>query len=113
LIFTGTNPADAANWKQQGRYFLSAPLGMNGHLQVGGDMLILTVDGIVPVSQAISKDAGQLEWLCSRAPLKALARGSGGQACVRGLTLKNGTNMVPSSSPRRATRQARHCLRRQ
>jgi hypothetical protein len=61
IIFTGTNPSDAANWRQQGRYSISPPLGMNGHLQVGGDKLILTVDGIVPLTQAISKDAGQLD----------------------------------------------------
>lgn len=61
LIFTGTNPSDSANWRQEGRYSLSPPLGMNAHLQIGGDMLLLTVDGIIPLSQAITKEAGQLE----------------------------------------------------
>lgn len=61
LIFEGSDPANAANWRQQGRYFLSPPLGMNAHIQVGGDMLLLTVDGIIPLSQAISKDSGQLD----------------------------------------------------
>jgi hypothetical protein len=60
LIFTG-NPADQNSWKQEGRYAVSPPLGMNAHIQVGGDLLIMTVDGIVPLSQAINKDAGQLE----------------------------------------------------
>lgn len=61
LVFTGTNPSDAANWRQEGRYSLPAPLGINAHLNIGGDLLILTVDGIVPVSQAVSKESGQLE----------------------------------------------------
>lgn len=61
LIFTGTNPGDVNNWRQEGRYQLSAPMGMNAHLQVGGDLMIMTVDGIVPLSQAITKDSGQLE----------------------------------------------------
>lgn len=61
LIFTGTNPGDPDNWRQEGRYGVSAPLGMNAHIAIGGDLLILTVDGIVPLSQAITKDAGQLE----------------------------------------------------
>jgi hypothetical protein len=61
IIFTGSNPSDPNNWAQQGRYQLSAPLGMNAHIQVGGDLLVLTVDGIIPLSQAITKDAGQLE----------------------------------------------------
>lgn len=61
LIFTGTNPSDSANWRQEGRYRISKPMGMNAHMQVGGDMLLLTVDGIIPLSQAITKEAGQLE----------------------------------------------------
>jgi hypothetical protein len=61
LIFTGTDPSNASNWRQEGRYDLSPPMGMNAHIQVGGDLLILTVDGIVPLAQAITKGAGQLE----------------------------------------------------
>jgi len=61
LIFTGSNPADPNNWRQEGRYQISPPLGMNAHDNVGGDLLVLTVDGIVPISQAITKSAGQLE----------------------------------------------------
>ena len=55
LIFTGSNPSDAANWRQEGRYQIGAPLGMNAHMLLGGDLLIATVDGIVPVSQAIQQ----------------------------------------------------------
>ena len=29
LIFTGCDPSDAANWRQEGRYEISPPLGMN------------------------------------------------------------------------------------
>jgi hypothetical protein len=61
LIFTGNNPADPNNWTQEGRYQISPPLGINAHDNVGGDLHILTVDGIVPVSQAITKSAGELE----------------------------------------------------
>jgi hypothetical protein len=61
LIFTGSNPADPNNWRQEGRYTISPPLGMNAHDNVGGDVLLLTVDGIVPLSQAITKSAGELE----------------------------------------------------
>ena len=61
LIFTGTDPSNAANWRQEGRYDLSPPLGMNGHIQIGGDMLVVTVDGIIPLSQAIAKSPGQLD----------------------------------------------------
>jgi hypothetical protein len=61
LIFTGNNPADPATWRQEGRYFVGKPLGMNAHSQVGGDLLILTIEGIVPISQVITKSSGEME----------------------------------------------------
>ena len=60
LIFTGSNPSDAANWRQEGRYQIAEPMGMNAHVALGGDLLIATVDGIVPISASISKDSGAL-----------------------------------------------------
>lgn len=74
LIFTGSNPADPNNWRQEGRYRISPPLGMNAHISVGGDLLILTVDGIIPISQAISKEAGQLELAMLTRTIKPLWR---------------------------------------
>ena len=40
LVFTGSNPGDAANWRQEGRYQIGAPLGMNAHMLLGGDLII-------------------------------------------------------------------------
>jgi hypothetical protein len=74
LIFSGTNPSDSANWKQEGRYSTSPPLGMNAHINIGGDLMIMTVDGIVPTSQAISKTAGQLELAMLTRTIKPLWR---------------------------------------
>jgi len=74
LVFTGSNPADAANWRQEGRYQLSKPMGMNAHMQVGGDLLIATVDGIIPLSQAITKTAEQLELAAITRTIKPLWR---------------------------------------
>jgi len=61
LIFTGSNPSDPNNWRQEGRYQIPPPMGINAHIALGGDLLIATVDGIVPVSAAITKDAEQLD----------------------------------------------------
>jgi hypothetical protein len=60
LVFTGTDPTAVANWSQEGRYDISKPLGKNGHQQLGGDVLVITVDGIVPLSAAIQKDVSAL-----------------------------------------------------
>lgn len=61
LIFTGSNPADINFWRQEGRYEVSPPLGKNAHISIGGDLLIATVDGIVPTSGAITKSRAELE----------------------------------------------------
>ncbi len=61
IIFTGSDPASAANWRQEGRYEMSPPMGMNAHILVGGDLMIATVDGILPTSGAITKDKTALE----------------------------------------------------
>ncbi len=61
LIFTGNNPADPVTWRQEGRYFVGKPMGMNAHTQVGGDLVILTIEGMVPISQVITKSAGEME----------------------------------------------------
>ena len=61
LIFTGGDPSSAANWRQEGRYEMSPPMGMNAHQAIGGDVLIATVDGIMPLSGAITKDRSELE----------------------------------------------------
>lgn len=61
LIFTGSDPTSITNWRQEGRYQLAPPMGMNAHMQVGGELLVMTVDGIVPLSQAVSKDRSQLD----------------------------------------------------
>jgi hypothetical protein len=61
LIFTGSDPSSAANWRQEGRYTIPAPMGMNAHIPMGGDMLIATRSGIVPVSASITKTPEELE----------------------------------------------------
>jgi len=61
IIFTGGDPGNSANWRQEGRYEMSAPMGMNAHILVGGDLMIATVDGILPTSAAITKGRVELE----------------------------------------------------
>jgi hypothetical protein len=74
LIFTGSNPSDAANWRQEGRYQIPAPMGMNAHMTIGGDMLIMTVDGIVPISAAITKTTEELELAAITRAIKPMWR---------------------------------------
>jgi hypothetical protein len=61
LIFSGSNPADPNYWRLEGRYQIPKPMGMNAHIALGGDLLVATTEGIVPISSALTKDAEQLE----------------------------------------------------
>jgi hypothetical protein len=74
LVFTGTNPSEVTSWRQEGRYTLAAPLGKNAHVTIGGDLLVMTTDGIIPISQAITKEAGQLELAMLTRTIKPLWR---------------------------------------
>jgi len=74
LIFTGGDPGVAASWRQEGRYDISPPLGMNAHILIGGELMVATVDGIVPVSGAITKSRTELELAAITRTIKPMWR---------------------------------------
>jgi hypothetical protein len=74
LIFTGGDPSTAANWRQEGRYQVPPPMGMNAHMALGGDMLIMTTAGIVPISAAITKTSEELELAAITRAIKPMWR---------------------------------------
>lgn len=61
-IYEGTDPSSAFNWEIIGRYDIGKPLGKRATMQAGGDLLIATDIGIVPLSQVINKDPAALSF---------------------------------------------------
>ncbi|RWB05463.1 MAG: hypothetical protein EOQ39_22435 [Mesorhizobium sp.] len=61
-IFEGSNPAGAtaAEWNLVGRYDLTDPMGRRATMRAGGDLIVATKEGLVPISAAINKDAAAL-----------------------------------------------------
>lgn len=59
-VYQGTNPGSASDWQKVGVYKITPPMGPNGMMQAGGDLLVATEDGIVPISEAVNKDAAAL-----------------------------------------------------
>lgn len=59
-VYEGNDPTTAANWRRVGRYEIAKPLGKNATLRAGGDLLIATIDGIVPLSEVVQKDPAAL-----------------------------------------------------
>ncbi|WP_434733762.1 hypothetical protein NL154_05690 [Rhizobium sp. YTUHZ044] len=59
-VYQGTNPSSATDWVRVGVYRIGKPLGPKAWIRAGGDIIIATDIGFVPLSQAIQKDFAAL-----------------------------------------------------
>lgn len=59
-VFAGTDPSDPDAWSIVGTYDIGQPVGPFAHFRAGGDIIIATLDGMVPVSAAKEKDPAAL-----------------------------------------------------
>jgi hypothetical protein len=59
-VFQGSDPSVAASWSRVGVYRIGKPLGKNAHFRAGGDIIIITDIGAIPLSQALQKDIAVL-----------------------------------------------------
>tara|TARA_R110000868_G_scaffold92457_2_gene256599 strand:- start:7530 stop:9086 length:1557 start_codon:yes stop_codon:yes gene_type:complete len=53
LVYRGTDPASSATWGAAGVWKLGSPVGHRCMMKYGGDVLILTYDGLLPLAQAL------------------------------------------------------------
>lgn len=53
IVYRGTDPDSAATWALAGVWKLGSPIGTRAMLKYGGDLLILTYDGLIPMAQAL------------------------------------------------------------
>ncbi len=68
-IYEGTNPSSAADWRKVGIYQMPKPMGRKAFIQAGGDLLIATDVGLIPISAAIKTDIGAIESAAVSAPI--------------------------------------------
>ena len=59
-VYEGTDPSDSTAWSKVGVYNIGRPLNIKAFEKAGGDLLIATKEGIVPLSEAIRKDVAAL-----------------------------------------------------
>lgn len=59
-IYQGSNPADPADFSLVGRYVIPPPMGKRCMMSAGGDLIIGTEGGMVPISAAVTKDPAAL-----------------------------------------------------
>lgn len=67
-IYDGLNPADTA-WTIKGLYKIAKPLGRRCILKAGGDIAIMTEDGIIPMSSAMTLDQIALQNVAVTKPI--------------------------------------------
>src|SRR6185369_252563 len=59
-VYQGSNPGDAANWSKVGVYRIGKPRGPKAFIRAGGDLVIATDIGFVPLSVAVQRDIAAL-----------------------------------------------------
>jgi hypothetical protein len=53
VIYQGTDPANAAAFNLVGVYSLPSPIGRRCIRQIGSDLAIITIEGLIPISKAL------------------------------------------------------------
>lgn len=72
VVYQGTDPSTASTWSKVGVYRIGKPLGPNAHFRAGGDIVIATDIGLVPLSSALQKDFSVLAPSAVSAPIETI-----------------------------------------
>lgn len=72
VVYQGTDPSAASTWSKVGVYRIGKPLGPNAHFRAGGDIVIATDIGLVPLSSALQKDFSVLSPSAVSAPIETV-----------------------------------------
>lgn len=87
-VYQGSDPSDATKWSKVGIYRIGKPLGPQAHFRAGGDIVIATNIGLIPLSQALQKDFAVLSPSAISAQIETIwndevkARSSGDWNCM-------------------------------
>ncbi len=55
-VYSGTDPASADTWQLIGVYDVGPPIGYRCFTKVGGDLALLNIDGVLPLSKSLNLD---------------------------------------------------------
>ena len=56
VVYTGIDPTSATQWLLQGVYDIGKPIGRKSVYKLGGDLVVVTEDGLIPMSVALLTD---------------------------------------------------------
>ncbi len=69
-VYQGTDPSSSSLWSLIGVFHMGKPVGRRCIIEVGGDLAILTEDGVVPMSQAIQTELGAIQSIALTAKIQ-------------------------------------------
>jgi hypothetical protein len=86
-VYQGADPSTAATWRKVGVYKIGRPLGRDAFIRAGGDLVVATDIGFIPLSQAIQRDVAALAPAAVSYPIEtawndAVASRPGAWRCV-------------------------------
>lgn len=70
VTYQGLSPATAATWSRVGGYKIGKPLGQLAWIRAGGDFIVATDIGHVPLSQAVNRDIAALSPVAVSYPIE-------------------------------------------
>lgn len=71
-VYSGSDPSSATDFGLIGIYNIGKPLGKNAFIRSGGDTLIATQDGLIPLSQVFNRDRQQVALVALSRPIENL-----------------------------------------
>lgn len=56
IVYQGTNPSSAASWTKVGSFYVGKPIGRRCLQKFGGDLIVITQNGVYPLTKAIQSN---------------------------------------------------------
>lgn len=106
-VYQGSNPSSASDWSLVGVYRIGKPMGHKAHILAGGDLVIATAIGFIPLSQAVARDYAAISPAALSNPIEvawddaATSRGQEGWNCL--LWAEGGMAIVSPPTPNNTT----------
>ncbi len=69
-VYAGDDPSSASTFALKGVYQIGKPLGKNAWIRAGGDILIATTDGLIPMSQVFQRDRQSITLVSVSRPIE-------------------------------------------
>lgn len=73
LVYAGSNPNSADDWRLKGCYRMSRPIGYRCTLQYQGDVVIISEDGYIPLSKALPLQGANASQIAFSDKIRGLA----------------------------------------